>query len=92
MNYTQRACEHEAVWLDEAIFRAGQKGVEDAVAVYKKIQRNAAELNKAGKELQENTSKEERHVSDRHALLLLELSIHLCCLGLKVVLSWFPKA
>lgn len=27
-----RACEHEAIWLDEAIFRAGQKGVDDAVA------------------------------------------------------------
>src|SRR5512143_4324912 len=25
-----RACEHEAVWLDEAIFREGPKGVDDA--------------------------------------------------------------
>ena len=40
----ERACEHEAVWLDEAIFRAGKKGVDDAVAAIKKIQRNAAEL------------------------------------------------
>ncbi len=46
-----RACEHEAVWLDEAIFRAGQKGVDDAVAAIKKIQRNADELNKAAEEL-----------------------------------------
>jgi dTDP-4-amino-4,6-dideoxygalactose transaminase len=39
-----RACEHEAVWLDEAIFRAGSQGVDDAVAAIKKIQRHAAEL------------------------------------------------
>ena len=46
-----RACEHEAVWLDENIFRAGPKGVDDAVAAIKKIQRNADELNKAAAEL-----------------------------------------
>jgi hypothetical protein len=40
-----RACEHEAVWLDEAIFRAGPKGVDDAVNAIKKIQVNAKELN-----------------------------------------------
>jgi hypothetical protein len=34
----ERACEHEAVWLDEAIFRAGRQGVDDAVAALKKIQ------------------------------------------------------
>jgi L-glutamine:2-deoxy-scyllo-inosose/3-amino-2,3-dideoxy-scyllo-inosose aminotransferase len=45
------ACEHEAVWLDEAIFRAGPKGVDDAVAAIKKIQRNAEELNAAAEEL-----------------------------------------
>jgi hypothetical protein len=39
-----RACEHEAVWLDENIFRAGPKGVDDAIAALKKIQENAAEL------------------------------------------------
>jgi dTDP-4-amino-4,6-dideoxygalactose transaminase len=42
-----RACEHEAVWLDEAIFRAGHKGVDDAVQAIKKIQVNARELNEA---------------------------------------------
>jgi dTDP-4-amino-4,6-dideoxygalactose transaminase len=47
----RRACEHEAVWLDEAVFRAGPKGVDDAVAAIKKIQRNAAELNEAAGEL-----------------------------------------
>lgn len=43
----ERACEHEAVWLDERIFRAGRKGVEDAVAAMRKIQRNAEELKTA---------------------------------------------
>jgi dTDP-4-amino-4,6-dideoxygalactose transaminase len=45
-----QACEHEAVWLDEAVFRAGSQGVDDAVAAIKKIQENAAELNKAAEE------------------------------------------
>lgn len=48
-----RACEHEAVWLDESIFRAGLQGVDDAVAAIKKIQRNAAELNQVADELRE---------------------------------------
>ena len=39
-----RACEHEAVWLDEAIFRAGPQGVDDVVHAIKKIQANATEL------------------------------------------------
>jgi dTDP-4-amino-4,6-dideoxygalactose transaminase len=34
----ERACEHEAVWLDECIFRAGRQGVDDAVAAIQKIQ------------------------------------------------------
>ncbi len=46
-----RACEHEAVWLDESIFRAGIKGVNDAVAAIRKIQRNAGELNQAAEKL-----------------------------------------
>jgi dTDP-4-amino-4,6-dideoxygalactose transaminase len=40
----EAACEHEAVWLDESIFRAGPQGVDDAVAALKKIQDNAGEL------------------------------------------------
>ena len=40
----ERACEHEAVWLDECIFRAGRQGVDDAVAAIAKVQANAAEL------------------------------------------------
>ena len=47
----ERASEHEAVWMDEAIFRAGPKGVDDAVAAIKKIQTNAKELNNAADEL-----------------------------------------
>ena len=34
----ERACQQEAVWFDESIFRAGQQGVDDAVAALKKIQ------------------------------------------------------
>jgi dTDP-4-amino-4,6-dideoxygalactose transaminase len=40
----ERACEHEAVWLDECIFRAGRQGVDDTVAALGKIQARAAEL------------------------------------------------
>ena len=49
----ERACEHEAVWLDENIFRAGPKGVDDAINAIKKIQKNALELNNAAEELRE---------------------------------------
>jgi dTDP-4-amino-4,6-dideoxygalactose transaminase len=52
-----RACEHEAVWLDEAIFRAGPKGVDDAVSAIKKIQENANELAKAAQKLREQYGK-----------------------------------
>jgi dTDP-4-amino-4,6-dideoxygalactose transaminase len=33
-----RACEHEAVWFDESIFRTDMQGVDDAVSALKKIQ------------------------------------------------------
>ncbi len=46
----ERACEREAVWLDESIFRAGRQGVDDAVAALKKIQENGAALAKAAQE------------------------------------------
>jgi dTDP-4-amino-4,6-dideoxygalactose transaminase len=45
----ERACEHEAVWLDESIFRAGKEGVDDAIKALKKIQANAAVLVEAAK-------------------------------------------
>jgi dTDP-4-amino-4,6-dideoxygalactose transaminase len=38
------ACQQEAVWLDESIFRAGQRGVDDAVNALKKIQAHVDEL------------------------------------------------
>ncbi len=34
---SERACEREAVWLDESIFRAGRQGVDDVVSALKKI-------------------------------------------------------
>jgi dTDP-4-amino-4,6-dideoxygalactose transaminase len=40
----ERACQQEAVWLDESIFRAGQQGVDDAVAAIRKIYDNRADL------------------------------------------------
>jgi dTDP-4-amino-4,6-dideoxygalactose transaminase len=40
----ERVCEHEAVWLDEAVFRAGRAGVDDAVAAVAKVQAHAVEL------------------------------------------------
>lgn len=46
-----RACEHEAVWLDESIFRAGKQGVDDAVAAIRKIQTHAPELAAAARQL-----------------------------------------
>jgi dTDP-4-amino-4,6-dideoxygalactose transaminase len=43
----ERACEHEAVWLDESIFRSGRQGVDDAVKAINKIHQNAPELAEA---------------------------------------------
>ncbi len=43
----ERACEHEAVWLDESVFRDGRRGIDDAVAAIRKIQANAAALREA---------------------------------------------
>jgi len=40
----ERACEHEAVWLDECIFRAGRQGIDDAAAAIQKLQSHRAEL------------------------------------------------
>lgn len=41
---TVRAAEHEAVWLEESLFRAGPQGVDDALAAIKKVQAHAGEL------------------------------------------------
>lgn len=40
----ERACEHEAVWLDESVFRAGKQGIDDVVKALKKIQNNTPAL------------------------------------------------
>jgi len=47
----ERACQHEAVWLDEAIFRAGKEGVEDAVAALRKIYDQRVALAEAAADL-----------------------------------------
>jgi dTDP-4-amino-4,6-dideoxygalactose transaminase len=51
-----RACEHEAVVFGENVFRAGPKGVDDAVAALKKVQANAAELREAAAKFREEHS------------------------------------
>jgi hypothetical protein len=43
----ERACEHEAISLDEATFRAGRQGVDDVVTALKKVHTNARELKQA---------------------------------------------
>lgn len=45
----EQACEHEAVWLDEAIFRSGRKGADDVVAALKKILAHGDELAEAAR-------------------------------------------
>jgi dTDP-4-amino-4,6-dideoxygalactose transaminase len=45
----ERACEHEAIWLDESIFRAGKKGVDDVIRALGKIIENADKLAEAVK-------------------------------------------
>ena len=47
----ETACQQEAVWLGESIFRSGHRGVDDAVNALKKIQANAAELVQAASSL-----------------------------------------
>jgi dTDP-4-amino-4,6-dideoxygalactose transaminase len=40
------ACEAEAVWLDESIFRSNQKGIDDVILALKKILKHGDELTK----------------------------------------------
>ena len=49
----ERACERESVWLDEAVFRAGKKGVDDAVAALHKLAANPEELRELAKKAKE---------------------------------------
>ncbi len=43
----ERACEQAAIWLDESVFRAGKKGIDDAIASILKVQQQAAILTAA---------------------------------------------
>jgi dTDP-4-amino-4,6-dideoxygalactose transaminase len=45
----ERACQREAVWLEESIFRAGKEGVDDAVAALKKVYEQRVELAEAAR-------------------------------------------
>jgi L-glutamine:2-deoxy-scyllo-inosose/3-amino-2,3-dideoxy-scyllo-inosose aminotransferase len=47
----ERACESDAVWLDECIFRSGQKGVDDVILALKKIIAHRDELAEAAKSI-----------------------------------------
>ena len=53
----ERACQQEAVWLDESIFRAGQQGIDDVVRAIAKLQAHAAELAVAKKHLMQMASR-----------------------------------
>jgi len=50
----ERASEVEAVWLEESVFRAGQKGVDDVIRALHKILDNRDKLAQAAKSFQEN--------------------------------------
>jgi L-glutamine:2-deoxy-scyllo-inosose/3-amino-2,3-dideoxy-scyllo-inosose aminotransferase len=52
----ERAAEVEAVWLEEAVFRAGHKGVDDVIRALKKIIDNADKLAQAVKSIQKKES------------------------------------
>jgi dTDP-4-amino-4,6-dideoxygalactose transaminase len=43
----ERACEQEAVWLNESIFRAGHAGIDDVIAALQRIHAQAAEISQA---------------------------------------------
>lgn len=43
----ERACEREAIWLDESVFRAGRQGIDDAIAALIKVQHHATILTAA---------------------------------------------
>ncbi len=46
----ERAGERESLWLDESVFRSGQKGVDDFITALRKVQENGAELAAAAKD------------------------------------------
>ncbi len=49
----ERACEREAVWLEESVFRAGPKGVDDVVKALNKVHDHAGEMEKVEAVLKE---------------------------------------
>lgn len=49
----ERACEREAVWLNENVFRAGHQGIDDAVAAVRKVQAHTAALREIRRSLVE---------------------------------------
>lgn len=49
----ERACEREAVWLNENVFRAGHQGIDDAVAAIRKVHAHAADLQEIQRSLVE---------------------------------------
>lgn len=53
MNFpvAERACEHEAVWLDESIFRGGKQAIEDTVMALRKLIENRAELSQIARQI-----------------------------------------
>ncbi len=50
MPAAERACEHEAVVLEESVFRAGPEGVDDVITALKKVQAHAADLRAAAEQ------------------------------------------
>ncbi|MBV6625906.1 MAG: DegT/DnrJ/EryC1/StrS family aminotransferase [Rivularia sp. (in: Bacteria)] len=40
----ERACDREAVWLEESVFRAGKQGIDDVIKALTKIQSNTGAL------------------------------------------------
>jgi len=55
----RRAAEHEAITLDESIFRASHKGVDDFVEALKKVKDNTTELRAAAEAYRAKLYKEE---------------------------------
>jgi hypothetical protein len=44
-----RAAEHESVWLDEKVFRAGPRGIDDVIAALRKIQAHAGKMDEVAR-------------------------------------------
>jgi dTDP-4-amino-4,6-dideoxygalactose transaminase len=55
----ERACEHEAVWLGESVFRAGEKGVDDVIVALLKIREAAPQLRAAEAQLRKQAETED---------------------------------